>query len=397
MYRIDCPWRGEHTGKDKDRDAAIYSDKPLRFNCFHAHCQANHRGFKDLIIWGEIQKALTHVNREHKSLTYYYHRTINKEACLLGNRWLCRGGGAIIAAASGIGKSVLTAQAVACFANGLPALDIKPYKPLRSLILQSEDDDDELTEHAKVMDALHFGPKEMAMVDRNTNIISVPLCAEDFIRALPGLLKWWTPDLLWINPYTAFAPPIYEPGENIKFLRQGISPIIKEYDCGCIIMHHNPKPKSTSVKPTKTEASYMMSGYALLVDWARAIIIINQDKGMPEEIFSFTAAKRGKRIGWDLQERNFCQSDIPGQLLWSAAVEDPSISIAVNKDKYDVNDVVACMPATMCSHADWYRVVKEKIGMSQPTFDKYIKEAIRRKMVKNPGKKYVLTPVNKVT
>jgi hypothetical protein len=43
------------------------------------------------------------------SFVQYAQMEIPPEETLLGNRWLCRGGGALIVAPSGQGKSVLTA------------------------------------------------------------------------------------------------------------------------------------------------------------------------------------------------------------------------------------------------------------------------------------------------
>lgn len=90
------------------------------------------------------------------------------EETLLGNRWLCRGGGALIVAPSGQGKSVLTAQASILWACGRAAFGIKPSRPLRSLILQAEDDDGDIQEMGEIINHLRLNDNEIRMVDTNT-------------------------------------------------------------------------------------------------------------------------------------------------------------------------------------------------------------------------------------
>jgi len=65
---------------------------------------------------------------------------------LLGNRYLCRGGGLLLVGPSGIGKSALSMQSMILWALGLPCFDIKPAKPLKSLLIQAENDDGDLAE-----------------------------------------------------------------------------------------------------------------------------------------------------------------------------------------------------------------------------------------------------------
>ena len=61
--------------------------------------------------------------------------------CVLGNRWLCRGGSCLLVAQTGAGKSALTTQAAMSWALGRDFFGIKSRKgPLRSLVVQSEND-----------------------------------------------------------------------------------------------------------------------------------------------------------------------------------------------------------------------------------------------------------------
>jgi hypothetical protein len=89
-------------------------------------------------------------------------REIDESKTLLGKRYLCRGGGLFIVAPSGHGKSVLAAQAAIEFACGLPAFGIKPTKQLKSLIVQAEDDDGDVTEMAQIINHLELSAEQSA-------------------------------------------------------------------------------------------------------------------------------------------------------------------------------------------------------------------------------------------
>src|SRR5258708_3363855 len=103
-----------------------------------------------------------------RSFLQYAKMEIPPEETLLGNRWLCRGGGALIVAPSGQGKSVLTAQASILWACNKPPFGIKPSRPLRSLILQAEDDDGDMQEMGEIINHLGLTDSEIRMVDTNT-------------------------------------------------------------------------------------------------------------------------------------------------------------------------------------------------------------------------------------
>ena len=67
----------------------------------------------------------------------------NRDRC---SRYICRGYGAWLIGPSGIGKSSLTLQMAFSWALGQPIFGIRPVRPLRVLIVQSENDDGDLAE-----------------------------------------------------------------------------------------------------------------------------------------------------------------------------------------------------------------------------------------------------------
>jgi len=76
-------------------------------------------------------------------------REINEHNTLLGDRFLCRGGGIFIVGPSGVGKSTLSIQLATELGYGRPAFDIMPARALRVLIIQAEDDEGDEIEKRK--------------------------------------------------------------------------------------------------------------------------------------------------------------------------------------------------------------------------------------------------------
>src|SRR5690349_6115684 len=69
------------------------------------------------------------------------------DSILIGpGNWLTRGSGLLIVGPTGSGKSTLDSTLAFSFALGRTALGFKPTRPLRSLIIQAEDDDLDLAE-----------------------------------------------------------------------------------------------------------------------------------------------------------------------------------------------------------------------------------------------------------
>jgi RecA-family ATPase len=75
-----------------------------------------------------------------------------------------------VVAPSGHGKSTFAAQASIQLACGLPAFGIKPPRPIRSFVIQSEDDDGDITEMAQIIDHLELSTDQRKMVADNTHI-----------------------------------------------------------------------------------------------------------------------------------------------------------------------------------------------------------------------------------
>ena len=77
----------------------------------------------------------------------------NDPAELLRYRFLCRGSGLLLVGPTGIGKSSLEMQFMILWALGREAFGIRPKGPLRSLLVQAENDDGDLGRNARRRDS----------------------------------------------------------------------------------------------------------------------------------------------------------------------------------------------------------------------------------------------------
>src|SRR5260370_33489283 len=117
---------------------------------------------------------------------------------------------------------------------------------------------------AQITNWLKLTAEEQAIVDRNTRVETVSCSEEKFTSQLPAYLERFKPDILWLNPYSAFAPPIMDQGKTSKFLREGITPILRKYNCDLIAPHHTPKTQNRDTSEwSYIDWSYSCAGWAV--------------------------------------------------------------------------------------------------------------------------------------
>jgi hypothetical protein len=103
----------------------------------------------------EIEAKVSTITREAAGATTWTARPLtdfalppaDDPAILLGKyRYLCKGGGMVMVGSSGTGKSSMSLQAAVCWSLGRDFLGITCRRPLRSLIVQAEDDEGDVAE-----------------------------------------------------------------------------------------------------------------------------------------------------------------------------------------------------------------------------------------------------------
>jgi DnaB-like helicase N terminal domain/AAA domain len=351
----------------------------------------------------EISWITTRKSLRGASILDFSQREINHADTLLGKRYLCRGGSLFIVAPSGRGKSTLSIQAATLWACGLPAFGIKPARPLRSLIIQAEDDDGDIIEMSRIVDHLELSLEQRKLVSANTHIEFVNDAIGDaFLALCDDFLTRYKADLLWINPYTAYlGADIMDSGENTRFLRNGLNPILTKHKCAAVVIHHTPKTTfrdTTNWKPS--DWMYSGAGPAVLTNWARAYIAI--DPAKLDGVYEFIAAKRGARIGWgepDLVFKTYWSHSRDAKLLWIPATPDEIAAAGQAKAKKTADDLLRIIPVVDPICRETVRsLAKEKLNIGRDRADELLSELTESGKVlvvsiprpgTNPERKYV--------
>jgi len=267
-----------------------------------------------------------------KSLGELKRRTTNDLNELLRTGYLCRGGGLLLAAPTGIGKSSFGIQSQIMFALGRPMFGIQPARPLRSLYIQAENDDGDLAEMRDgVIAGLDLSPDELKTVF--ASVITAQENARTsrafFDNTVAPLLELHRPDLLWIDPALSYIGGEASSQKDVgAFLRNLLNPLLTQFNCGCVVIHHTNKPSRGEEKSAwqAGDFAYLGSGSAEWANWARAVLAIRSLGS--HSVFELHAGKRGSRIGWKDDDGNTTFARLighatePGVICWRKTTED---------------------------------------------------------------------------
>ncbi|HZM04732.1 MAG TPA: AAA family ATPase [Candidatus Saccharimonadales bacterium] len=274
---------------------------------------------------------------------------------LLKERFLCRGGGLLLVGPTGVGKSSLSMQMAVCFSLGNHFFGIMPAAPLRSLIVQAENDDGDMAEMFQgVCRGMALSDEDKMEAGWSIKTIAVDSKRGDpfFDNALEPLLACHQPDILWIDPALAYIDGDSNTQKDAgKWLRAGLNPLLHKHNCAAVVVHHTAKPPRGpgNVPLTGSDRAYMGSGSAEFANWARAVISI-QSTGAPG-VFELSAGKRSSRIGWKsadgatrVDTKLIAHSKEPGVICWNEYDgKDLSAESAI-KGMKTMDDVMAHVP-----------------------------------------------------
>jgi hypothetical protein len=219
---------------------------------------------------------------------------------LLGNRWLCRNGGLLFAAPTGIGKTTFVLQASIKWSLGLDHFGINPSGKLRVLIIQAENDDGDIAEIREgIFRGLSLDKQKQAKACAAIQVVcESSATGPNFVALVARLVAEHKPDLVVIDPLFAYlGDSVNEQKAVSAFLRNGLNPILREHGCGLILVHHTNKPATGKEKPDwrAGDFAYLGAGTAELANWARAVMGIRSLGS--HTIFTVELAKRGRRAG----------------------------------------------------------------------------------------------------
>jgi hypothetical protein len=267
----------------------------------------------------------------------YFHelqrRDIKDPSILLGDSYLCRKNGLLFVGPSGIGKSSFIIQCMILWAIALEFMGIIPRAPIKSLLIQAENDDGDLAEMRDgVIAGMGITPEQIDLALQNILIVTEDArTASDFTAyTLDPLLAEHTPDIVWIDPALAYLGGEASKQKDVGyFLRNLINPLLHKHNCASIIIHHTNKPSKGEEKAAwrAGELAYLGSGSIEWTNWARAIIGL-QSIGS-HTVFKLIAPKRGARLHWTEEDEEtksysklIAHSKLPGAICWHEATPD---------------------------------------------------------------------------
>jgi len=203
----------------------------------------------------------------------------NDANTLLGDRFLCRGGGLLFVGSSGIGKSTAAVQMGICWAVGKDCFGITPAKSLKILYVQAENDEGDLSEMRDgVLKHLELTKEQLDILDDNfICVLESSRAGKELIEKLDVLLEKYSPDLLILDPALSYIGGNASEQEVVGgFLRNHLNPLLQKSNCGVLIVHHTNKPNAERDGRNKiaNDFAYAGTGSAEWANWARAVLVL---------------------------------------------------------------------------------------------------------------------------
>src|SRR4029077_2390239 len=199
---------------------------------------------------------------------------------LLGNRFLCRGAGLLFVGHTGVGKSTAVVQMGISWAVGKPCFGIAPKRPLKILYIQAENDEGDLCEmRTGVLEHLQLSEKEDKLLRENfICVFEGSRMSDEFFDETVGLsLQKYSPDLLIIDPALSYIGGDANAQDVVGiFLRNLLNPLLQEYNCSAVVVHHTAKPTGAKngAQSVATDYAYLGAGSAEWANWPRAVLVL---------------------------------------------------------------------------------------------------------------------------
>jgi hypothetical protein len=221
---------------------------------------------------------------------------------LIKHRFLCRRGGLLLVGQTGTGKSSFSRQMALHLATGEPFVGLQPVRPLKSLIIQAENDDQDEAEMCRgVVTGSGFTKEQLESAGPFIFHYreQVHRGLEFFSATVRPLISDVKPDLLLIDPLLAYLGGDQNSQEAVGgWLRNWLNPVLAEYNCGVVVVHHTAKMTRQKLKDGwgTGDYGYLGAGSAEFANWSRAILCL-VPTGV-RGIYELHAPKRGLRLDW---------------------------------------------------------------------------------------------------
>jgi len=328
-----------------------------------------------------------------RPLSALVHHADNDPAELLRHRFLCQGGGLLLVGPTGIGKSSLLLQGMILWALGKAAFGIEPARPLKSVLIQAENDDGDLAEMRDgVIAGLGLTPTEAEQAQERvfTHREDVKSGPAFFAGTVAPLLEAHKPDLLGIDPALAYIGGDAASQKDVgAFLRNGLNPLLHRHSCGAIIAHHTNKPPTGNQKPDwkASDFAYLGTGSAEWCNWARGVLAVRSIGS--HDVFELQAGKRGARLQW---------ADADGQRVYSRHLahskhgicwleaEPDQIPKAGRPREVAAEEVLSLLPDGGLTATEWQKEAKTELGVSESAWHRARRELeATKRILKSKG------------
>jgi hypothetical protein len=224
------------------------------------------------------------------------------ETELIRHRFLCQGGGLLLVGQTGTGKSSFSRQMALHFALGKPFVGIEPVRPLRSLIIQAENDDGDEAEMCQgIVSGSGFTSDQLQSAGPFIYHFREQ-CRSGFTffkETVKPLIEEVKPDIVWIDPLLAYLGGDQNSQEVVgTWLRNLLNPILSQNNCAVAVVHHTSKVSLKSLREgwATSDFGYLGAGSAEFANWSRAIMCLIPS-GV-QGVYELHAAKRGMRLRW---------------------------------------------------------------------------------------------------
>lgn len=226
------------------------------------------------------------------------HKIDDDPDALIGyqRRFLSKGGSWMIIGPSGVGKSTLITSLCINAAAGVTWHGLTFRRPLRTLVVQAENDEGDLAEMLRGGCAAvraEFSKEQFKEMGSNLLFEQVTdKIGEKFTRWLEEIIRESGADLVIIDPLLSFVgDDISQQKVASQFFRNFLQPVLKRTGAICVLVHHTGKPPKEKVRDA--DLSYSGLGSSEIVNWPRAVSVLATTA--VDGTYLFRNCKRGNR------------------------------------------------------------------------------------------------------